>query len=156
MRKISVLYLVHTKNIKTDTMKTLATMMIAALLTLSTSVIGQTVAIGHATAEVIEAVSASASTISSFDLSQDSENVKLGAITLFSGRDITCNVVLKAANLSDASGNAFTIEPTVNNNSAVALANGSNTIQLNGTTNLNNKQASGQYAGSYTVVFAYN
>ena len=137
-------------------MKTLATMMIAALLTLSTSVIGQTVAIGHATAEVIEAVSASASTISSFDLSQDSENVKLGAITLFSGRDITCNVVLKAANLSDASGNAFTIEPTVNNNTAVALANGSNTIQLNGTTNLNNNQASGQYAGSYTVVFAYN
>jgi hypothetical protein len=137
-------------------MKTLATMMIAMLLTLTTSVFGQTVAIGHATAEVIESVSASASTISSFDLSKDSENVKLGAITLFSGKDITCNVVLKAANLSDASGNAFTIEPSVDNNSAVALANGSQTIKLNGTANMNNNQASGQYAGSYTVVFAYN
>ena len=139
-------------------MKTLATMMIAALLTLTTSVFGQTVAIGHATAEVIESVSASASTISSFDLSKDSENVKLGAITVFSGKDITCNVVLKAANLSDASGNAFTIEPTVNNdtNTSVAQANGSQTIQLNGTTNMNSNQAAGQYAGSYTIVFAYN
>ena len=139
-------------------MKTLATMMIAALLTLTTSVFGQTVAIGHATAEVIESVSASASTISSFDLSKDSETVKLGAITVFSGKDITCNVVLKAANLSDASGNAFTIEPTVNNsqNMSVAQANGAQTIQLNGTTSMNSNQASGQYAGSYTVVFAYN
>ena len=82
----------------------------------------------------------------------------MGAITVFSGKDITCNVVLKAANLSDASGNAFTIEPTVNNdpNTAVAQANGAQTIQLNGTTNMNSNQASGQYAGSYTVVFAYN
>ena len=139
-------------------MKTLATMMIAVLLTLTTSVFGQTVAIGHVTAEVIESVSASASTISSFDLSKDAETVKLGAITVFSGKDITCNVVLKAANLSDASGNAFTIEPTVNNdpNTAVAQANGAQTIQLNGTTNINSNQAAGQYAGSYTVVFAYN
>jgi hypothetical protein len=139
-------------------MKTLATMMIAVLLTLTTSVFGQTVAIGHATAEVIESVSASASTISSFDLSKDAETVKLGVITVFSGKDITCNVVLKAANLSDASGNAFTIDPTINNdpNTAVAQANGAQTIQLNGTTNMNSNQASGQYAGSYTVVFAYN
>ncbi len=137
-------------------MKTLATIMIAALLTFTTSVFGQTVAIGHATAEVIESVSASASTISNFDLTKDSENVKLGAITLFSGKDIACNVVLKAANLADASGNAFTIEPTVSNNTGVAQANGSQTIQLNGTTNMDNNQASGQYAGSYTVVFAYN
>ena len=139
-------------------MKTLATIMIAALLTLTTSVFGQTVAIGHVTAEVIESVSASASTISSFDLSKDSETVKLGAITVFSGKDITCNVVLKAANLTDASGNAFTIEPTINDNasSAVAQANGGQTIQLNGTASMNSNQASGQYAGSYTVVFAYN
>ena len=156
MCKFSVLYLHRIKEKKTGTMKALATIMIAALLTFTTSVFGQTVAIGHATAEVIESVSASASTISSFDLSKDSENVKLGAITVFSGKDITCNVVLKAANLSDASGNAFTIDPTVNNNNAVAQANGSKTIQLNGTTNLNVNQASGQYAGSYTVVFAYN
>ena len=139
-------------------MKTLATMMIAMLLTFTTSVFGQTVAIGHATAEVIEAVSASASTISSFDLSKDSEIVKLGAITVFSGKDITCNVVLKAASLSDSSGNAFTIDPLVNNdpNAAVAQANGSQTIQLNGNTNMNSNQAAGLYTGSYTVVFAYN
>ena len=139
-------------------MKTLATMMIAMLLTFTTSVFGQTVAIGHATAEVIEAVSASASTISSFDLSKDSEIVKLGAITVFSGKDMTCNVVLKAASLSDSSGNAFTIDPTVNidPNTTVAMANGSKTIQLNGTTNMNSNQAAGLYAGSYTVVFAYN
>ncbi len=139
-------------------MKTLATMIIAMLLTFTASVFGQTVAIGHVTAEVIEAVSASASTISSFDLAKDSETVKLGAITVFSGKDITCNVVLKAANLSDASGNAFTIDPTVNNdtNTAVAQANGAQTLQLNGTANMNSNQAAGQYAGSYTVVFAYN
>lgn len=142
-------------------MKTLTTLMIATLLTLTTSVFGQTVAIGHVSAEVIEAVSASASTISGFELAQatsTNETVNLGAITLFSGRDITCNVVLRPATLSDASGNAFTIEPTVGNepNMAIAQANGSATIQLNGTTNMGINQASGQYAGSYTVVFAYN
>ena len=139
-------------------MKTLATLMIAMLLTFTTSVFGQTVALGHVSAEVIEGISASASTISSFALAKDSETVKLGAITVFSGKDITCNVVLKAANVSDASGNGFSIEPTVNNdtNTAVAQANGSQTIQLNGTTNMNSNQASGQYTGSYTVVFAYN
>ena len=142
-------------------MKTLATLTIAALLTLTTSVFGQTVAIGHVTAEVIESISASASTVSNFEIAKaatTSETVNLGAITLYSGKDIACNVVLKAANLSDASGNGFTIEPSTSNDSnfAIAQANGSKTIRLNGTTNMNSNQASGQYAGSYTVVFAYN
>lgn len=132
-----------------------------------TKVNGQVVAIGHVFAEVVESVSAASATISNFELAKatndisanlTSEKLNLGTITLNSGKDITCNVVLKPAALSDSQGNGFTIEPAVTNNllAAAARANGSQTIQLGGTTNRTSSQASGLYEGSYTVVFAYN
>lgn len=128
---------------------------------------GQVVAIGHVSAEVVEAVSASSATISSFELAKitdnnatslNSEELNLGAITIVSGKDVTCNVVLKSAALTDSAGNGFTIEPAVQNDvfASAARANGSQTIRLGGTTNRSSNQASGLYEGSYTVVFAYN
>lgn len=147
----------------------------ATVLTLTLGepkVYSQTIAIGHVTAEVIESVSAASNAVTNFELATiaesdvlqleqaylTSENVNLGAITLHSGKNISCNVVMKAASLFDAAGNGFTLEPSVKNNSvaSAAKADGSQTIQLDGKANRSISQASGLYQGSYTVVFAYN
>jgi hypothetical protein len=128
---------------------------------------GQTVAIGHVFAEVVEAVSVSSATISNFELAKTTESIStnlsqetlnLGTVTINSGKDYTCGVVLKPANVSDSFGNGFSIEPVVKNEllASVAKSNGTQTIQLGGMANKGTNQASGLYAGSYTVIFAYN
>ena len=130
-------------------------------------VCSQIVAIGHVSAEIVESVSASSAAITNFELIKATENtptdltsetLNLGAITIFSGKDITCNVVLKPASLSDSAGNGFTIDPAIQNNlfASATRPNGSQTIKLGGTTNRTSSQASGLYEGSYTVIFAYN
>ena len=128
---------------------------------------GQTIAIGHVTAEIVESVSAAAEVITNFELvkatqhistNPTSETLNLGAIIINSGKDITCNIVLKPATLSDSQGNGFTILTAVKNDltASATRPNGSQTIQLNGTTNRMGSPASSLYEGSYTVVFAYN
>jgi hypothetical protein len=118
---------------------------------------GQTVAIGHVSAEVIESVSASTQAVTDLSIGTTG-TVDLGAMTVNSGSNVTVNVVVKSATLSDSQGNGFTLDPAVTNSNptAVAQENGSQTIRLNGTANLADDQASGLYQGSYTVVFAYN
>lgn len=128
----------------------------------------QVVAIGHVYAEIVESVSAASAAITEFELAKKSaqdlssnltaETLDLGAITIYSGKDVTCNVVLKQAAMTDSQGNGFTIDPAVQNNlfASATRSNGSQTIQLGGTTNRTNNQAAGLYEGSYTVVFAYN
>jgi hypothetical protein len=160
---------------KSIAMKTILLLIFATALTLTLAgpkAYSQTIAIGHVTAEVIESVSAASNAVTSFELATGtesdakqleqayltSENVNLGVVTLNSGRNITCNVVVKSASLFDAAGNGFTIEPSVKNNSyaSSAKADGSQSVQLNGRTDRSRSQASGLYKGSYTVVFAYN
>lgn len=157
-------------NQKSIIMKATTILIIATLLTwilAGSKVCGQTVAIGHVSAEIVESVSAASAAITSFELAKAteitstnlaSETLNLGAITIFSGKDVTCNVVFKPASLSDSAGNGFMIEPAVQNElfASATRPNGSQTIQLGGTTNRTSSQASGLYAGSYTVVFAYN
>lgn len=156
-------------------MKTILVLILSAFLTLTLAepkVCGQTIAIGHVTAEVIESVSAASNAITNFELTTiaesdaremeqsylTSENVHLGAVTLNSGKNISCNVVVKSASLFDSAGHGFTLEPSVTNNSdaSAAKADGSQTIQLDGKANRSRSQESGNYEGSYTVVFAYN
>ena len=127
----------------------------------------QIVAIGHVTAEIVESVSAASAAITDFELAKatrdtytnlTAETLDLGTITLHSGTDITCNVVLKPATLSDAQGNGFTIEPSVQNDLMVSNTspNGSATIKLGGTTSRSVTHDSSLYKGNYTVIFAYN
>jgi hypothetical protein len=147
-------------------MKSIISLMFAIALIpglgLATLCNGQTMAIGHVSAEVIESVSASSQAVTSLALgtstSGTSSSVELGAMTINSGSNVTVGVVIKPAALSDSQGNGFTIDPALNHNSlaSVAQSNGSQTLQLNGTANLAADQASGLYQGSYTVVFAYN
>ena len=122
---------------------------------------GQIVAIGHITAEVIESISASTQALTSLALGTNSagtpSNVSLGALTVNSGSNVSVNVVVKSASLTDTFGNSFTLDPSTNNTFAsTSGTTGSQKITLNGTANLASDQASGFYQGSYTVVFAYN
>jgi len=156
-------------------MKKITTLILTFLLVFSMAgsrVCSQTVVIGHVSAEVVEAVSATSVAITRFEygavarkdaqsLEQTylaSESVGLGAITIQSGKDITCNVVFKSASLSDAQGNGFTLEPSIKNDTFASAGqlNGSQTLQLDGKASMAHDQASGLYQGSYTVVFAYN
>lgn len=128
----------------------------------------QVVAVGHAFAEVVESVSAASATITDFELVKaDSEAtgdslttgmLNLGAITINTGKNITCNIVLLSSPVTDDRGNAFTIDTTVQNPllSSEVKSTGVQTIKLGANANLSNDQASGLYEGSYTVVFAYN
>jgi hypothetical protein len=128
---------------------------------------GQAVAIGHACAEIVESVSVASTTISDFELSKTSVsmnefnasgNLNLGAITLNSGKDVTCNIVLTSASVTNDQGNAFTIDPAVQSTPyrTEMKSAGLQIVQLGATANLNGVKASGLYAGTYTVVFAYN
>ena len=151
-------------------MKTMVVFLITVFFSLTLGgkkVNGQTVAIGHVTAEIVESVSIAAAAITDFELvkatqhiatNPTSETLNLGAITINSGKDITCNVVLKPATLSDSQGNGFTLAPAVQNDltASTIRPNGSQTIQLGGTTNRTGSNTSSLYEGSYTIVFAYN
>lgn len=158
------------KTQQSDIMKAtivLFTAIFFGLILMGTKVNAQLVAIGHVSAEVVESASAASASINNFELAKSTgaisasmaaETLDLGAITLNSGKDITCNVVLKPASLSDSQGNGFTIDPAVQNDSVATASNpnGTQTIQLGATTNRTGNQASGLYEGSYTVVFAFN
>lgn len=137
------------------------------------TVTGQAVATGHVTAEVVYEVSAVSNTITTFslkgndvnaDLSQSDQtslnqgNIKLGAITINSGKGVVCDVIVHPAKLSDSKGNAFIIEPSIDKFSPtdIPLTKSEHTLQISGKARLMNKQASGQYQGTYTIVLAFN
>ena len=127
------------------------------------TVCAQTVAIGHVSAEVVESISAASQAITGFNLKSASlptensglnyENVNLGKFKINSGADITCNVMMKSAALSDINGNELTIEPSV---TVSKSTDGNQTLQLEGKARLMQEQTSGLYQGSYTMIFAYN
>jgi hypothetical protein len=133
----------------------------------------QTIAIGHISAEVVESVSASSNMNLTFNLANvsngtrtlqmspsqmNTRRVEMGEVTLNSGRNIACNVMMKASTLSDNRGNQFTIEPTtsLNGRQDTNRADGSQNLHLTGNAMLEQNQANGLYQGSYTMIFAYN
>ena len=122
----------------------------------------QTVAIGHVSAEIVEAVSVSSQAVTNLAIGNasttNSESLNLGNITVNSGNSVACNLVLKPATVSNTNGSSFTIETSANNS---LLANsqstiGNNRLSLTGNTNIEQGQHAGLYQGSYTIVFAYN
>ena len=120
---------------------------------------GQTIAVGHVSAEIIESVSVSSSAVTSFDIlnnkvSSSNSSVSLGEMRVNSGASVAYNVVLKPATLSNINGSSFTIEPTSKSESQ--LTSGNQTLRLSANTNSVQGKESGLYQGSYSVVFAYN
>ena len=136
-------------------------------------VFGQTVVTGRIFAEVVEKVSASSAAVTDLSLKKKDVNntlsqpgevnlnqgvIDLGAIEVRSGKGVVCDVIIEPAKLSDTKGNAFTIDPVIQNSGLTELlpTDGHRTIQLNGTAPLLNQQASGQYQGFYSIVLAFN
>lgn len=132
----------------------------------------QTIAVGHISAEVVEAVSASSFVSTDFTLGNNdlhfrgsavqpamiSEKISLGKIEITAGEGIACNLTLKSAKVTDVKGNDFSMEPvaTCNGLQDTQQIEGTQTIELAGMAVLASNQASGLYQGSYTLVFAYN
>jgi|WetSurMetagenome_2_1015567.scaffolds.fasta_scaffold118004_2 hypothetical protein len=126
---------------------------------------GQTVAIGHVTAEVVESVSASSHIMTNFSIQSNTNpsmmntrKVDIGDIAVASGQNVSCNVIIKPAVMSNESGSKFVIEPntTLSGRKDTSRADGSQSIHVTGTAMIGQDQVNGQYNGSYTMVFAYN
>ena len=121
----------------------------------------QVVVIGHVTAEVVESVSASAKVVTGFDIRNttrgaggaSASELNMGTMTVHTGKDVACNVVLEPAVLTDMQGNGFTIDPNL---TAQKQNDGTRTLNIRGTARTEKGQASGMYRGTYTMVFAYN
>gem|GEM_PF-1121169 len=144
---------------------TFATIILAVIFTVMNSIPGfsQTTVIAHASAEVIESVSASSNAVTGFSISQAAQNtdavtVNLGSIKTSSSKNLACNVVVTPATISNASGNSFSMDLALNgkSNESSQLDKGNQTIQVTGKTQLDKTQTSGNYGGSYSMVFAYN
>jgi len=135
--------------------------------------VAQAMAIGHISAEVVESVSASSNMLMNFNLGNagdgdhflqmsisrmNTRRIDMGEIALNSGQNIACNVMFKAATLSDEKGNQFVIEPTtsISGQQDTNRADGSQNLHLTGKAMLDQNQANGLYQGSYTMIFAYN
>jgi hypothetical protein len=132
----------------------------------------QTVAIGHVSAEVVEAVSASARMLVDLSLTNvtngdltvnmssrmNTRNVEMGEIAINSGQKVACNVLLKSATVTDERGNQFVLEPTasISGNQDTNRADGSQNLKLTGRAMIAQNQQNGLYQGSYTMIFAYN
>jgi len=139
------------------------TLLSLPLVLISLSVNSQTVAIGHVSAEVVEAVGASSNLSTGFDVDQSligsqAGIIDLGSIELNSGVDLSCSLTVSQASLSDAEGNKFSLEaiPNYKGQRDSLRVDGSQTIALEGRPQLASDQASGSYSGALTLVFAYN
>jgi hypothetical protein len=144
------------------------TIILLSVLLLALSIAGvraQVVVVGHVTAEVVESVSASAKIHSDFELKPSSGSVfenpdtqlsdlDLGTMTVRTGQNVTCNVVIQPARVNSATGKAFTVDPefTTKMNST----RDARTLRIKGKTKTSGDLSGGVYKGSYTMVFAYN
>lgn len=145
---------------KIFTIATIATLafLMSAFVTLS----AQNTAIGHVSAEIVEAVSVSSNTVVNHTIDSHSSssqaNLSLGNMSVRSGNSVSCNIVIKPATVSSEDGKSFKISPTTENRyfSEAFTTNGSRTLALRGNVDLSDKPAADEYKGSYTIVFAYN
>jgi hypothetical protein len=130
---------------------------------------GQTVAIGHITAEVVESVSASSNVTTSFSFQNpnsqhfspskmNQKRVEMGDVALNSGQNVSCSVIIKPAVMTDASGNRIVIEPTASfsGRQDTNRADGSQNLHLSCNAMIAKDLNNGHFNGSYTMVFAYN
>ena len=119
----------------------------------------QVIAIGHATAEVVEAVSASSATNDLVLLQQNTtpENLDLGNFTLNGGSNSICAVVVNTSQLTSENGNEVSFTANTSNNNNVMNSDGSQVFNFKGNAGSEILSQNDQnYQGRYNVVFAYN
>jgi len=136
----------------------------AALLTallFALNINAQVTVTGHATAEIVEAVSATSGTNDLLSLQQNTttENLDLGSFTLSGGSNSICSVVVNSGQLTGQNGNSvnFTADANLANNTGVLGNNGSQVFNFSGAADSEIlSQNDNNYEGQYNVVFAYN
>jgi hypothetical protein len=125
---------------------------------------GQVAATGHVAAEVVESVGASARVATGFNLGNDrneelgtvkTSRLKLGTMTIHSGKNIACNVVIGTPRLTDGRGNGIEVE-TVIFSGKKKEASGTQILQLNADAQMRTGQPGGIYKGTYEMIFAYD
>ena len=139
----------------------------------------QVVAVGHATAEVVESVSASSSAVTLLTLntsspsinstssglsaatsgiSSQSNNLKLGEFKVTSTGAYIYNVIVNDAVAKDSDGNNLVFATSVGNDftSDNQVVDTNSRIVLRGKVKQSEEQLSGTYSGSYKMVIAYN
>lgn len=131
---------------------------IFSVFVFSYSALGQVTVVGHIFAEVVEAASIYSDAITELSISSsdNSTELDLGKMTVNTGSNTSCDIVVKHANLTSKDGTTIALEakatnPTLKSNDSF----NNRTIKLTGNTD-SSKGQSGVYQGSYTIVLAYN
>ncbi len=135
--------------------------------TVITEVRSQAVATGHVSAEIVESVSASAQTVSEFNIknsvnygkaaSVEEAALDLGTMTIYTGKDVIFSFLMQATRLQDLKGNGFGIDPSFSlQNNSTGKQEGTRIMRISGTPLLESDQRSGIYRGNYTMTIAYN
>jgi hypothetical protein len=139
-------------------MRALRLTSITILLTLSGLwCCGQARVIGHASAEIVESISAKCNNNTDMTLNaQEIRKFDLGSFTVSGKAMSTCSIIIDNANVSNNRGESFTIQTTTHDagKSLIADENGNQSMTL--IANPSELLASGQYQGNYGVTFAYN
>jgi hypothetical protein len=128
---------------------------------------GQTNALGHISAEVVEAVSTDSDITTDFrieksiagNLSITGFTIDMGRIHINSGNSVACNFSINSADLRDEYGNRLLVSPGVSgmvDKVSKQIVNGNQTLEISGYASINSGQPNGNYSGSYNLVLAYN
>ncbi|MBK6346300.1 MAG: hypothetical protein IPF68_10210 [Bacteroidales bacterium] len=131
---------------------------ITLMLTLSGLICsGQVRVIGHASAEVVESVSASCSSNTDITLSaQEIADFDLGSFSISGNASSTCSLIIGNANVSNNRGESFTIQTTTQEAGMPLVADEKGNHSLNLKASPDQLLASGHYQGNYGVTFVYN
>ncbi len=132
----------------------------------------QVVVTGHISAEVVDAASISTQPVTSFNISKspdlaaemDFDSYVLGKYTIYTGTDVTHNVLLTPPSISNSEGDRMTLAVSLkdemgDNSETLAEqqhAERGQKLQLIGNVTDLQEQNSGLYQGSYTVTLIYN
>jgi hypothetical protein len=133
--------------------------LLIAIVFQSSFISAQSVVLGTATAEVVEIVSLSSSTVNDFSIpvqEGERERVSLGEINILSGINVEFAIIIKAAEVSNETGDIIVFEPAINTNSNINSISGNKTISLTGNALQNKEFSTGIFRGSYSIILAYN
>ena len=132
-------------------------MTLALVLSATYSSSAQATVTGHVSAEIVEAVSVSSNATTDITIhnhtAANHNSLNLGNITVKSGSSVSCNIVINPATVSSRSGNSFTLVPSAGISNTLY---GNNTLALKGIAEMQSDTSSGEYKGSYSIIFAYN
>lgn len=142
-------------------MKTLVTYIALSILILTAAKgYTQTTVTGHVFAEVVESVSASQSSQSSFSIQRNqTTGIDLGQIEIKSAASATCSLILSKANFTNDNNQSFALNTSASSTLSLSgnAINGYQSISLQCQPDKAMlAQSASQYQGEVNIVLAYN